>query len=147
MSSKHLAVRIRRRARRTPDGKQAVARQLSEAASGCPRCSKRALVPKSHAPDLAASRKHKPVVEIYGGKSSVKDKAKMEFYRAKGFTAVTVPNEVADNPEYSKPIFQLLGLLCGSDHPERLFIPRNRMKEIMGSSQKSCKQLTDLVYM
>jgi len=47
----------------------------------------------------------------------------MEFYRANGFTAVTVPNEVADNPEYSKPIFQLLGHVCGSDHPERLFAP------------------------
>ena len=53
----------------------------------------------------------------------MKDTAKMEFYRSSGFTAVTVPNEVADNPEYSKPIFQLLAIVCGSDHPERLFSP------------------------
>jgi hypothetical protein len=63
------------------------------------------------------------VVEIYGEKSSVKDATKMEFYRASGFTVVTVPNGVADDPEYSKPVFQLLALVCGSDHPERLFAP------------------------
>ena len=47
----------------------------------------------------------------------------MGFYRANRFTVVTVPNEVADDAEYSKPIFQLLALVCGSDHPERLFAP------------------------
>jgi hypothetical protein len=65
----------------------------------------------------------KIVVEIFGAKSSAKGAAKMEFYRANRFTAVTVPNEVADNPEYSKPIFQLLTLVCGADRPERLFAP------------------------
>ena len=100
-----------------------MARQLSEAASECPRCSKRALVPNAYAPDLVASRKHKIVIEIYGEKSSVKDAAKMEFYGTNGFTLVTVPNAVADDPEYSKPIFQLLALVCGSDHLERLYAP------------------------
>ena len=80
-------------------------------------------MPGAYAPDLVASRERKIVIEIYGTKSSVKDEAKMEFYRVNGFTAVTVPNEVADNPEYSKPVFQLLATLCGSDHPERLFAP------------------------
>jgi len=80
-------------------------------------------VPNAYAPDLVASRKLKIVIEIYGAKSSAKDATKMEFYRANGFTAVTVPNEVADNPEYSKPIFQLLAVICGSDHPKRLFAP------------------------
>jgi len=65
----------------------------------------------------------KLVIEIYGEKSSAKDPSKMEFYRANGFTAVTVPNAVADDAERSKPIFQLLGVVCGSDHPERLFAP------------------------
>jgi len=63
------------------------------------------LVPKAYSPDFVASRKLKIVIEIYGANSSAKDVAKMEFYRANGFTAVTVPNEVADNPEYSKPDF------------------------------------------
>jgi hypothetical protein len=78
-------------------------------------------VPKAYAPDLVASRKCNIVVEIYGGKSSVKDAAKTEFYGINGFEAVTVPNDVADNAEYSKPIFQLLAIIFGSDHPERLF--------------------------
>ena len=73
--------------------------------------------------DLLVSWSHKIVVEIYGGKPSVKDAAKMEFYRANGVAAVTVPNSVADNPEFSKPIFQLLAIVCGSDHPDRLFLP------------------------
>jgi very-short-patch-repair endonuclease len=77
----------------------------------------------AYAPDLVASPSRKLVIEIYGEKSSVKDTAKMEFYRANGFTIVTVPNAVADDAEYSKPIFQLLALICGSDHPERLFTP------------------------
>ena len=89
----------------------------------CPRCSKLALVPHAYAPDLVAGSKHKIVVEIYGEKSSVKDAAKMEFYRANGFTAVTVPNAVADDAESSKSIFQLLALICGSDHPGRLYAP------------------------
>ena len=63
------------------------------------------------------------VIEIYGEKSSVKDAAKMESCRTDGFTAVTVPNGVADNPEHSKPVFQLLALVCGSDHPDRLSLP------------------------
>lgn len=102
---------------------QPFARTLAEVAVGCPKCSKKALVPRSYAPDLVASGQRKIVVEVYGAKSSVKDAAKMEFYRANGFTAVIVPNEVADNPEWSKPIFQLLALVCGADHPERLFAP------------------------
>ena len=80
-------------------------------------------MPKAYAPDLVADRKRKIVVEIYGEKSSVRDATKMEFYRANGFTAVAVPNEVADNSEYSRPIFQLPALVCGSDHPGRLFAP------------------------
>ena len=107
----------------TPGGKAMFARTLSEVSINCPKCNQESLVPKAYAPDLVASRQLKIVIEIYGAKSSVRDAAKMEFYRANGFTAVTVPNEVADNPEYSKPIFQLLGHVCGSDHPERLFAP------------------------
>lgn len=80
-------------------------------------------MPKAYAPDLVASRSRKLVIEIYGEKSSVKDAAKMEFYRVNGFTVVTVPNAVADDAECSKPIFQLLAFICGSDHPERLFAP------------------------
>jgi len=101
----------------------AFARTLAEIALECPKCGKKSLVPRAYAPDLVASRKLKIVVEIYGEKSSIKDTKKMEFYRANGFTAVTVPNEVAENSEYSKPIFQILTLICGSDHPERLFMP------------------------
>jgi hypothetical protein len=99
------------------------ARALAEIALDCPKCSKKALVPKAYAPDLVASRGRKIVVEIYGEKSSAKDATKMGYYRANGFTVVTVPNGVANSPEYSKPIFQLLALVCGSDHPERLFEP------------------------
>jgi hypothetical protein len=99
------------------------ARALSEVALECPSCKKMALLPKAYLPDLVASRRMKLVIEIYGEKSSVKDTSKMEFYRANGLTAVTVPNEVADDAEYSKPVFQLLGVICGSDHPERLFVP------------------------
>ncbi len=84
-------------------------------------------MPSAFSPDFVASRKSKIVIEIYGTKSSIKDPAKMEFYRANGFTAVTVPNEVADKAEYSKPIFQLLALVRGSDHPERLFEPELAM--------------------
>ena len=87
----------------------------------CPSCRKLALLPKAYLPDLVASRRMKLVVEIYGEKSSVKNASKMEFYRANGFVLVTVPNAVADDAEYSAPIFQLLALVCGSDHPERLF--------------------------
>ncbi len=89
----------------------------------CPNCGQLALVPKAYLPDFVASVSKKIVVEIYGAKSSTHDTAKLDFYRANGFTAVTVPNDVAENPEYSKPIFQLLALVCGSDHPERLFAP------------------------
>ena len=89
----------------------------------CPSCGKTSLLPKAYLPDLVASRRMKLVVEIYGEKSSAKDASKMEFYRTNGFTAVTVPNAVADDAEYSKPVFQLLALVCGADHPERLFAP------------------------
>ncbi|MDG7016179.1 MAG: hypothetical protein JRM82_02265 [Nitrososphaerota archaeon] len=65
----------------------------------------------------------KLVIEIYGEKSSVKDASKMEFYRANGFTAVTVPNAMADDAEWSKPVFQLLAVICGAGRPERLFTP------------------------
>ena len=107
----------------TPDGRPIIARVLSEVASDCPKCSKKTLVPAAFAPDLVASNRHKLVVEIYGEKSSVKDAAKMGFYRANGFTVVTVPNAIANDPEWSKPIFQLLAVICGSDRPERLFMP------------------------
>ena len=100
-----------------------MARTLAEIALECPKCGKRSLVPRAYAPDLVASRKRRIVIEIYGAKSSVKDATKMEFYRSSGFTAVTVPNGVAENPEYSKPIFQLLAIVCGSDHSDRLFAP------------------------
>lgn len=80
-------------------------------------------MPGAYAPDLVASRNRRIVIEIYGAKSSVKNATKAEFYRANGFTAVTIPNDVADDAEFSKPIFQLLALVCGSDHPERLFMP------------------------
>jgi len=99
------------------------AQGLSEIAQGCPGCGKRALVPRAYLPDLVASRRMKLVIEIYGEKSSAKGASKMELYRANGFTAVTVPNAVADDPEWSKPVFQLLALVCGSDHLERLFVP------------------------
>ena len=79
--------------------------------------------PKAYAPDLVANREHKVVIEVYGAKSSVKDAAKMEFYRRNGFTAVTVPNAVADDAECSKPVFQLLAIVFVSDHPDRLFLP------------------------
>jgi hypothetical protein len=105
------------------EGNQPFARTLAEVALDCPRCSKKLLVPKAYAPDLIASRNRKIVIEIYGAKSSARDKTKMEFYRANGFTAVTVPNKVADNPEFSRPIFQLLSRVCGTDYPERLSEP------------------------
>ena len=104
-------------------GELAFARSLSEVASECPECEKVSLVPGAYMPDLLVSRGRRIVIEIYGDKSSVKGASKMEFYRANGFTAVTVPNGVADEAEYAKPIFQLLALICGSDHPERLFSP------------------------
>jgi hypothetical protein len=81
------------------------------------------LVPKVYAPDLVVSRKPKVGVEIHGEKSSVKDTSEMDFYRKNRLTVVTVPNEVARNPEYTKPIFQLLALVRGSDHLELLFSP------------------------
>jgi hypothetical protein len=81
------------------------------------------LVPATFAPDLVAGRERRIVIEIYGKKSSAKKADKMQFYRRNRFVAVTVPNEVADNPEFSRPIFQLLALVCGSDHPDRLFMP------------------------
>ena len=107
----------------TAEGRPPFARSLSEVALECPRCGKYSLVPSAYMPDLFASGSRRVVIEIYGAKSSVKDAAKMEFYRTNGFTAVTVPNAVADDAEYSKPIFQLLALICGSDHPERLYAP------------------------
>ena len=107
----------------TSEARLPFARALSEVALECPSCGKTALIPKAYLPDLVASRRMKLVIEIYGEKSSVKDAAKMGFYRANGFTAVTVPNAVADDAECSKPIFQLLALTCGSDHPERLYAP------------------------
>ena len=97
------------------------ARALSEVALECPSCGKSALLPKAYLPDLVASRRMKLVIDIYGEKSSVKDAAKMELYRANGFTAVTVSDAVADDAESSKPISQLLTLVCGADHPERLY--------------------------
>lgn len=100
----------------------AFTRTFAEVALECPKCGKKAWVPKAYAPDLVASRKRRIVIEIYGEKSSVNDPAKMGFYRENGFTAVTVPNIIADNSEYSKPIFQLLALVCASDHPGRLFM-------------------------
>ena len=107
----------------THDQGAVFARTLDEVALECPRCHAKSLVPNAYAPDLVASRERKIMFEVYGAKSSIDGVAKMEFYRKNGFTAVTVPNEVPDDPEYSKPIFQLLALLCGTEHPERLFAP------------------------
>jgi hypothetical protein len=101
----------------------AFARSLSEVALQCSSYGKDALVPSAYAPDPVESRARKIVVEIYGEKSSARDASKIGFYKAKRFAVVTVPNGVADDPEYSKPVFQLLALVCGSDHPERLFTP------------------------
>ena len=84
---------------------------------------KPSLVPGTYMPDLLPSRSRKIVIRVYGAKSSVKDAAKMEFYWRSGLTAVTVPNAVADDAESSKPIFQLPALVCGADHPERLYAP------------------------
>lgn len=72
--------------------------------SKCPRCGGDA-VPRAFLLDLVVGRKWRLVVEIYGEKSSARDAAKMEFYERNGFTVVTVSNAVADNSEYSKPIF------------------------------------------
>ena len=47
----------------------------------------------------------------------------MELHRANGHTAVTVLNAVANDAEHSKPVFQLLALICGAEHPERLYAP------------------------
>ncbi|MDG6974310.1 MAG: hypothetical protein JRM95_05720, partial [Nitrososphaerota archaeon] len=59
----------------------AFARSLAEVALECPSCGKPSLVPGTYMPDLLVSRSRKIVIEIYGEKSSVKDAAKMEFYR------------------------------------------------------------------
>ena len=107
----------------TAQGNLAFAMSLSEVSLECPECRKVSLVPRAYMPDLLVSRGRRIVIEIYGARSSIHDAAKMEFYRDNGFTAVTVPNAVADDAESSKPIFQLLAVICGSDHPERLFAP------------------------
>ena len=47
----------------------------------------------------------------------------MEVYRTNGCTTVTVPSAGADDAESSKPVFQMLALVRGADHPERLYAP------------------------
>ena len=96
------------------------ARSLAEVALQRPACGKPSLVPATYIPDLLVSRSHKVVIEVYREKSSVKDAAKIEAFGTNGFTAVTVPNAAAADAEWPKPIFQLLALICGADHPERL---------------------------
>jgi hypothetical protein len=116
---------------------EAFARTPDEAALECPRCGKKSAVPRACAPDLVADRRRRIAIEIHGKRSGVRDATEMEFHRTNGFTAVTVPNEVAGKAESSEPVFQLLALVCRSDHPERLFAPESgqHAKELIASAR------------
>jgi hypothetical protein len=102
---------------------RAFATSLDQVASDCPKCGLKALAPAAFLPDFVASEPRKIVLEIWGEKSSAKDAKKLEFYRREGFALVSIPNGVAKDAEAARPIFQLLALVCGTDHPERLFQP------------------------
>ncbi|MDV3278244.1 MAG: hypothetical protein LYZ69_07245 [Nitrososphaerales archaeon] len=78
-------------------------------------------VPRAFLPDLVLSRKRRVVVEISGKKSSIHDRAKVDFYNRAGVCWVEVTNETARSPDAVKAICQALALSVGSSHPERVW--------------------------
>ena len=85
----------------------------------CPECGGDA-VPRAFLPDLVLNRKRRIIVEISGAKSSIHDKAKVDFYNRAGICWVEVTNEAARSQEAVKAICQALALSVGTSHPEKV---------------------------
>ncbi len=78
-------------------------------------------VPRAFLPDLVLSRKRMGVVEISGKKSSIHDRAKVDFYNRADVCWVEVANETVRLPDAVKAVCQALALSVGSAHPERVW--------------------------
>ena len=71
------------------------------------------MLSQSFLPDLVLSRERKVVVEISGKKSSIHDRAKVDFYNRAEVCWVEVTNETVSSPDAVKAICQALALLVG----------------------------------
>ena len=87
----------------------------------CPECGSEA-VPRAFLPDLVLSRKMRIVVEISGKKSSIHDRAKIDFYNRVGVCGVEVTNETASSPDAAKALCQALALSVGTSRPGRVWV-------------------------
>ena len=86
----------------------------------CEKCDGSA-IPKAFLPDLVVSREKRIVIEISGKKSSIHDRAKVDFYNKAGIRWIEVTNETTKSPTAVKAICQALALSVGSSHPERVW--------------------------
>ena len=86
----------------------------------CHQCGEDA-VPRAFLPDLVLSRKRRIVVEISGKKSSIHDRAKVNFYNRAGIRWIEVTNETARLPEAVKAVCQALAMSVGTSRPERVW--------------------------
>jgi very-short-patch-repair endonuclease len=64
------------------------------------------------------SREKRIVIEISGKKSSIHDRARVDFYNKAGIRCIEVANETVKSAATVKAIFQALALSIGSSHPE-----------------------------
>ena len=85
-----------------------------------PRCGSNS-IPRAFLPDLVLSRERRVVVEISGKKSSIHDRAKVDFYNRAEVCWVEVTNETVISPAAVKAICQALALSVGTSHSERVW--------------------------
>ncbi len=78
-------------------------------------------IPRAFLPNLLISREKRVVIEISGKKSSIHDRAKVDFYYREGIRWIEVTNETAKSPTAVKAVCQALAVLVGSSHPERIW--------------------------
>ena len=88
--------------------------------SRCPDCGSNS-TPRAFLPDLVLSRERRVVVEISGKKSSIHDRAKVDFYNRAEVCWVEVTNETVSSPDAVKAICQALALSVGTSHSERVW--------------------------
>lgn len=88
--------------------------------SKCPKCGGNG-IPRAFLPDLVLNRKRKIVVEISGEKSSIHNRAKVDFYNRVGVCWVEVTNDTAKLSDAVKAVSQVLALSVGNSRPEKVW--------------------------
>ncbi len=86
----------------------------------CQKCGG-AATPRAFLPDLVVSREKRIVIEISGAKSSIHERAKVDFYYKHRIRWIEVTNETVKSPMAVKAICQALALSVDSSHPERIW--------------------------